>query len=211
MVLLWMTSLTTDRIGASQVQIMPLNHNHTVFANWTALAQTGEIATLRTLIGSNAQDGVPFVPYRPDGVGMELVDQMTMTFFCPTYQAAKTRTGPVYRYLYSRNSTNVSPKGWMGPWHAAEVPLVFGTHPLFRGDSTELEYATGYAMHDAWLAFVATGGERPSVEGWDARDEVEGGRVVEFGNGVPARLIDTTEIAPLVYLSTGHTLTRINA
>jgi hypothetical protein len=32
------------------------------------------------------------------------------------------------------------------------------------------------------------------VVGWDARDGVDGGRVVEFGNGVPARLMDTAEL-----------------
>jgi len=74
------------------------------------------------------------------------------------------------------------------------MPLVFGTHNLYRDNSTELEFATSHAMQDAWLAFVATAGKNPSIEGWDALDNMDGGRVVEFGNGVPARLIDTTEM-----------------
>lgn len=177
----------------------PVVDNRTVFANFTSLAHAGKMARLPALIGSNAQDGVPFVPYSPDGIDTALADETTRAFFfCPTYESAKARivagTGPVYRYLYAGNFTNVSPKGWMGAWHAAEMPLVFGTHPLYRGNSTELEYATSHAMQDAWLAFVATAGEKPSVEGWDAWGEVEGGRVVEFGNGVAARLMDTTEI-----------------
>lgn len=177
----------------------PIIDNHTVFEDYVALAAAGEIARLPSLIGSNTQDGVPFAPYSPDGVDVEFADLMTSVFFfCPTYQSAKTRiaanTGPVYRYLYAGNFTNISPKGWMGAWHAAELPLVFGTHADYRGDSTALESATSHAMQDAWLAFVATAGERPSIEGWDAWDEVEGGRVVEFGNGVAARIVDTTEM-----------------
>lgn len=189
----------SDAGMAPLLTFSPIVDNRTVFANYTAMAQAREIARLPALIGSNAQDGVPFVPYSPSGVDTALADLTTMVFFfCPTYQSAKARiaaqTGPVYRYLYAGNFTNVSPRGWMGAWHAAEMPLVFGTHPLYRGDSTALEYMTSHAMQDAWLAFVATAGERPSIEGWDAWDEVDGGRVVEFGNGVPARLIDTTEM-----------------
>jgi hypothetical protein len=30
--------------------------------------------------------------------------------------------------------------------HKAELPIVFGTHDLFRGNSTELEWQTSYAM-----------------------------------------------------------------
>ncbi|KAK4154121.1 Alpha/Beta hydrolase protein [Chaetomidium leptoderma] len=175
-----------------------LNDGRTIFANYTALAHAGQIARLPALLGSNAHEGVSFTPYRPDGVDVELADQTTaFFFFCPTYQAARVRVAahggkvPVYRYLYSGNFTNVSPKPWMGAWHGSEMPLVFGTHPLYRGNSTELEYLTSYAMQDAWLAFVATGGRKMSIEGWDVWDEVDGGKVVEFGNGVPARLVDT--------------------
>ncbi|KAK3364497.1 acetylcholinesterase [Lasiosphaeria hispida] len=177
----------------------PVVDNRTVFTNYTALAQAGEVARLPALIGSNAQDGVLFEPYNPDGVDTASADLVTSVwFFCPTYQSAKVRiaahTGPVYRYLYAGNFTNVSPRGWMGAWHGAELPLVFGTHPLYRGNSTALEYATSHAMQDAWLTFVATAGTKTSVQGWDAWDHVDGGGVVEFGNGVPARLIDAGEM-----------------
>ncbi|KAK4235385.1 acetylcholinesterase [Achaetomium macrosporum] len=153
-------------------------------------------APLPALIGSNAQDGVAFVPYSPTGIDAALAEEMTMTFFfCPTYASANTRvaayngTEPVYRYLYSGNFTNVAPKPWLGAYHGAELPLVMGTHGLYRGDSTELEVRTSEAMQDAWLNFVATGGRRMSVEGWDGD-----GKVVEFGNGVPARVVDSSEL-----------------
>lgn len=177
----------------------PIIDNRTVFSNYTSLAEAGTIAHLPVLIGSNIQDGEMFVPYDPNGVDTTLAEPITMSwFFCPAYQSAKLRTdaktGPIYRFLYSGNFSNMSPRPWMGAWHGAEMPLVFGTHNLYRGNSTELEFATSHAMQDAWLAFVATAGKTSSIEGWDAWDEVDGGRVVEFGNGVPARLIDTTEM-----------------
>ncbi|KAH6623303.1 Alpha/Beta hydrolase protein [Chaetomium tenue] len=174
----------------------------TVFANYSARAQAGRIARLPALIGSNAQDGVAFVPYDPQGVDQALADEMTAVFFfCPSYQAARARITahgggmPVYRFVYAGNFTNVSPKPWMGAYHGAEMPLVFGTHGLFRGESGELERETSRVMQDVWVEFVATAGERMTVvEGWDAWREVDGGRVVEFGNGVPARVMDTKEM-----------------
>lgn len=181
------------------ITFSPVVDNRTVFANYTTLAEAREIGRLPALIGSNAQDGVTFVTYSPDGVDVGLADDITQVwFFCTTYQSAKTRisahTGPVYRYLYAGNFTNISPRGWMGAWHGSEMPLVFGTHSLYRGNSSSLEYETSYAMQDAWLTFVASAGERTPVEGWDTWDEVDGGRVVEFGNGVPARILDTSEM-----------------
>ncbi|EAQ83502.1 hypothetical protein CHGG_09906 [Chaetomium globosum CBS 148.51] len=174
----------------------------TVFANYSARAQAGHIARLPALIGSNAQDGVSFVPYDPQGVDQTLADEMTAVFFfCPSYQAARARITahrgevPVYRFVYAGNFKNVSPKPWMGAYHGAEMPPVFGTHGLFRGESSALEKETSRVMQDVWLEFVATAGERMTVvEGWDAWREVDGGRVVEFGNGVPARVMDTREM-----------------
>ncbi|KAK4247518.1 Alpha/Beta hydrolase protein [Corynascus novoguineensis] len=177
---------------------------HTVFADYASLARAGRIARLPALIGSNAQEGITFIPYDPNGGDLALADQMTMTFFfCPTYQAARARIAahggdvPVYRYLYAGNFSNVSPKGWMGAYHGAEEPMVFETHSLVRGESTALQRKTAHAMQDAWVSFVATAGRRMTVEGWGAKGEeglVDGGRVVEFGNGVPARLVDTSEL-----------------
>ncbi|KAB5585532.1 Alpha/Beta hydrolase protein [Coniochaeta sp. 2T2.1] len=181
------------------ITFSPVVDNHTVFSNYTARAEAGKTARLPALIGSNAQDGNMFVAYDPNGVDEGLADQMTsFYFFCPTYQAAKVRiaagTGPVYRYLYAGNFSNVSPRGWMGAWHGSELPLVFGTHGDYRGESTELERLTSWAMQDAWVEFVATAGERMSIVSWNDSKTVDGGPLVEFGNGVPVRVVEAKEM-----------------
>lgn len=61
---------------------------------------------------------------------------------------------PVYRFLYSGNFTNISPKPWLGSWHSTELPLLFGTHSDYRGNSTLLEYETSFAMQDSWVSFA---------------------------------------------------------
>jgi hypothetical protein len=35
--------------------------------------------------------------------------------------------------------------------HTAELPIVFGTHDLFRGNSTELEFQTSYSMEGEYM------------------------------------------------------------
>lgn len=121
----------------------PVVDHATVLGNYSA----AKMAKIPALIGSTAQDGNMFVPYGPDGVDEEMADEITMVwFFCPGYKAARARIAAgvedVYRYLYAGNFSNISPRGWMGAYHGSELPLVFGTHGLWRGNSTELEVET---------------------------------------------------------------------
>lgn len=73
----------------------------------------------------------------------------------------------------------------MGASHSSELPLLFGTHALYRGNSSELEWATSEAMQDAWLAF-ASGGVESVVEevGWPLYHN-ESGMVRHFGDILP--------------------------
>jgi hypothetical protein len=61
---------------------------------------------------------------------------------------------PTYRYLYAGNFSNISPRPWMGAYHQAELPLLFGTHGNHRGPSTKYENLVSEAMQDAWQAFA---------------------------------------------------------
>jgi len=176
----------------------PIVDNITAFAP----GQMSPVADIPVLIGSTEQDGNVFVPYNPGGVDESTADALTMEyFFCTAYRAAQARItagtsgemgmGRAYRYLYTGNFSNISPRPWMGAWHGSELPLVFGTHGLYRGKSTELEEETSRVMQDVWVEFVATGGKVPSVRGWDELGR-EGG-VVGFGNGA-ARVVDLQEM-----------------
>lgn len=44
------------------------------------------------------------------------------------------------------------------------------------------------------MEFVGTGGKEMSIASWDGREQVDQGLVVQFGNRVPARMIDTKEM-----------------
>lgn len=65
--------------------------------------------------------------------------------------------------------------------------MLFGTHPNFRGESTEFEYATSHAMQDAWVAFARDGTKGLESTGWSEYDTIGEATVREFGDEVPAK------------------------
>lgn len=136
-----------------------------------------------------------FAPYDPDGPNMTvaLIADLWL-FFCPTTETTRLRqqtpgTRPTYRYYYDGHWPNVSPRAWMGAYHASELPLLMGTHPDFRGDSTPAEYATSHAFQDAYAAFARDPlGGLPGAQGWEAYASLGSAQVRAFGlDGVPAQ------------------------
>ncbi|KAL5933557.1 hypothetical protein ACKVV7_005493 [Pyricularia oryzae] len=170
----------------------PVVDDRFVFGDYGKLYQEGKLAKIPAIIGTNAQDGNPFAPYDPDSVDQEVADATLLSlFFCPAFKTSLNRiqaNAPTFRYEYFGNFTNVSPKPWMGAYHSGELPMLFGTHGDFRGDSTQLERDTSAAMQDAWLALVRDGAAGVEALGWPAFAGVDGGDVVQqFGNGVASK------------------------
>ncbi|KAK4671792.1 hypothetical protein QC764_608760 [Podospora pseudoanserina] len=158
--------------------------NRTVFGNYTDRAIKKEILDVPTIIGTNANDGIPFVPLTAEGVNSTIEALTTAVFFfCPAVQASALRIMagvPVYRYLYTGNFSNVSPEAFMGAYHSAELPLIFGTHSLLRGLSTPEEEAVSEAMQDAWVALAKGGQAGLEATGWP-RYNLDTRLVREFG------------------------------
>lgn len=101
---------------------------------------------------------------------------------------------PTYRYEYFGNFSNISPKPWMGAYHSAELPMLFGTHPLYRSASSPLEYATSQALQDSWLAFARDGEEGLQATGWQQYTGDENAVVREFGRDVAVQDGDTQDL-----------------
>lgn len=70
-----------------------------------------------------------------------------------------------YRYLYNGKFSNISPLPWEGAYHCSELPLVFGTHFIHRGNSTPFEYLVGNYMQDVYFAFINNHTSLPDL-GW---------------------------------------------
>ena len=65
--------------------------------------------------------------------------------------------------------------------------MLFGTHPNFRGNSSQFEYATSHAMQDAWVAFAKDPTRGLQKEKWKPYESLGEGTVKEFGAGVAAK------------------------
>ncbi|KAJ9635538.1 hypothetical protein H2199_008541 [Coniosporium tulheliwenetii] len=150
------------------ITFAPIADGKVVFDNYTERALEGKLAKVPAIIGTNSEDGVPFAPYNPSGPNQTIAQQALLT----------GRT--TYRYEYRGNFTNISPRPWMGAYHSAELPLLFGTHPNYRGNSTPFEYAVSAAMQDAWQAFARDPNGGLATQDWPAYTG-PGGAVRIFG------------------------------
>ncbi|RDW77821.1 hypothetical protein BP6252_05874 [Coleophoma cylindrospora] len=143
----------------------PVADNITVFSNFTDRAERGLIARIPLITGSNSNEGAGFVPYTPDGPGTAALFAATESIIACGVAAEvlnRHRIGLLtYRYQYTGNFTNVSPVSWFGAYHSAELPLLFGTHYEFRGNSTPFEYSVSHAMQAFWLSFAENPGAAP--------------------------------------------------
>ncbi|KAK5135196.1 hypothetical protein LTR08_005583 [Meristemomyces frigidus] len=177
--------------AAPGISFSPTVDGIVVFSNYTERAFAGLQAKIPAIVGTNAQDGVAFVPYLPTGpTNQTAVLQVLLSeFFCPATETVRLRQQTdrlTYRYLYAGNFSNVSPKPWMGAYHSSELAMIMGTHPDFRGPSTALEYATSHAFQDAYVAFAGDPVDGLAGQDW-APYRVGSGSVREFGGGVAAQ------------------------
>lgn len=69
----------------------------------------------------------------------------------------------------------------MGAFHGSELPLIFGTHGDYRGNSTAFEYASSHAMQDAYLAFISDPVNGLASVGWPAYEKA-GGLIRQFAD-----------------------------
>lgn len=66
--------------------------------------------------------------------------------------------------------------------------MLFGTHPDFRGPSTQAEAATSHAMQDAWLSFAKDPINGLQDQDWQVYEKLGSNEVREFGkDGVAAQ------------------------
>lgn len=162
----------------------PIIDNRTRFSNYTARALAGNYTRKPAIIGTTVDEGGVFLPYNKTyGPNQEQADAFTIGYFlCPVVQTTHDRFATnttTFRYLYGLNATNIAPQWWEGAYHQADMPLVFGTHSIARGNSTPLEFAVSEAMQDYWLAFAENPVKGLPDAGWEAYEPA--GEAVLFG------------------------------
>ncbi|KAG6368558.1 hypothetical protein INS49_002771 [Diaporthe citri] len=127
--------------NTSSLSFGPVLDNVTSFSNTTDRIAQGLLAKIATKDGFQAAIGCPVVKEASN----------------------RARAGyPTYRYFYEGNFTNISPLPWVGAAHSSELPLLFGTHFEYRGNSTEFEWETSYGMEALWLSFASNSSADPT-------------------------------------------------
>ncbi|KAI1362168.1 Alpha/Beta hydrolase protein [Xylaria arbuscula] len=130
----------------------------TMFSNYTERISKGLVSKLPLLTGSNTNEGAGFGTFDPEGLSPGQYELGLAAITCPVSSEAELRAQynyTTYLYEYGGNFSNISPRPWIGASHSAELPLVFGTHYEYRGNSTDFEWAVSETMQDLWLSFAA--------------------------------------------------------
>ncbi|KAF1954432.1 alpha/beta-hydrolase, partial [Byssothecium circinans] len=162
--------------------------NRIIFPNYTTRALSGRFSKKPALIGTTTNEGAAFAAYdRTSGPDPAEATFYTLsTFLCPTVQTTRDRYAagaPTFRYLYGGNFSNISPQWWEGAYHSSDLPLVFGTSGIARGESTSFEKEVQDQMQDYWVAFAEDPVGGLKRVGWEEY-EPEGGGVLFAWEGV---------------------------
>jgi carboxylesterase type B len=167
-----------DLVTSSGLSFFPVPDERVVFANYTDRAAQGLLSPVPALIGTNSHEGAALVAYDPAGINETAAELVTLSaFFCPALETTLERlssgveAATTHRYYYSGNFSNVSPRPWMGAYHSSELPLLFGTYDIARGEGGPFEAKVSETMQDSWRNFAKNGAEGLEAEAWPEYDE----------------------------------------
>ncbi|CEI62143.1 hypothetical protein FVEN_g10352 [Fusarium venenatum] len=162
------------------LSISVIADNITVFSNYTERLARNSFkypTDIPVLIGTNENEGAAVVPYKFPGfeTATVLPDQLKplaegfrLNLQCTTLKETRLRAeagATTYQYIYAGNFTNISPLPWLGAYHTAELPLVFGTYET-EGPSTKFERMVSKRMQDVYLKFASDPTRGLENDGW---------------------------------------------
>ncbi|KAF2731340.1 para-nitrobenzyl esterase [Polyplosphaeria fusca] len=165
----------SDTKATPALSFNPIVDNRTKFANYTARALAKDFTQVPAIAGTTSMEGVAFAPYpNPPSAAPNITIANTATldlFLCPTVKTTHNRhavSAMTFRYLYAGNFSNIAPLWWEGAYHSSELPLIFGTSGIARGESTPFELEVSRKMQDFWLAFAEDPVDGLPKMGWEA-------------------------------------------
>ncbi|KAK4861826.1 hypothetical protein LT330_003861 [Penicillium expansum] len=137
----------------------PIVDNVLVFSDYAARAKMGKLAQLPTLGGIDERELTAFFRLNRTSVNETTIHALTQRIYnCPLRESVRIRLSqhvPTWRYLYHGNFTNLSPTPWLGAYHGAEIPIVFGTYDKSKAiPSSAREVEVSEYMQGAWVAFA---------------------------------------------------------
>ncbi|KAH7163387.1 Alpha/Beta hydrolase protein [Dactylonectria estremocensis] len=147
-----------DAYSGSTLGFSPVGDNVTAYTNTTDRLARGLVSKKEPwIMGVNANEGAGFGTYSESGMTPGQWETGLAAIVCPVSTEIRNRVKfgyDTYRYHYAGNFSNISPLPWIGATHSAELPLLFGTHYEYRGNSTEFEWEVSYGMEALWLSYA---------------------------------------------------------
>ncbi|KAI0392837.1 triacylglycerol lipase FGL5 [Xylariaceae sp. FL0594] len=178
--------------GAADLGLLfwPIVDNVTWFGDYASLINTSSPkfpAHIPLLISTLTNEGAALVPYNFAGSETEtqipaqyqgVADAFARNLRCTTLRETRLRSkragaatgaGAVtYRHLYAGNFSDVAPRPWLGAYHTADLPLVFGTYGTEGGlvKGTSFEKRVSERMQDLYLEFLRDPADGLRRAGW---------------------------------------------
>ncbi|KAI0886916.1 alpha/beta-hydrolase [Annulohypoxylon maeteangense] len=168
----------------------PTADDKIIFKNYTEQAEMGLISRVPALISDTSNEQSSLITYPIDnllgGPNTTDVDKGTLDdFICPAFNSSNVRDFnnlTTYRYQYAGNYSNLTPFSWMGAYHGADLPMIFGSYNL-TGDATDFQKKVAEAMQDYVLAFLTDPENGIKNLGWLPSNAASKGDMVRFGGG----------------------------
>lgn len=184
-----------DQGGSPPLSFGPVPDDRIVYTanDYHARSEAGLIARIPAMISFTANEWSSLTPWPADdpseGPPQGPLDTMTVAFaVCSALNATAYRNRldvPVFRFQYAATFPNLNVYDWLGAYHNAETPLIFGTYGLLDhiADTTEFQVEVSESMQDHILAFARDPYNGPQKLGWLPMDtrQANGGDMIRFG------------------------------
>ncbi|RGP71904.1 chlorogenic acid esterase precursor [Fusarium sporotrichioides] len=163
------------------------------FSDYHAQAEAGKIARRPTMLSMTSNEFSSLMPWPPEniieGPDQDAVDEATIPFaVCSVLNTTTYRNRlniPVFRFQYAAEFPNLNKYSWLGAYHNAETPLIFGTYGLMDhvANTTQYQLEVSLSMQDHILAFFKDPYDGPQKLGWEpmVTSEENGGFLLRFG------------------------------
>ncbi|OTA66074.1 alpha/beta-hydrolase [Hypoxylon sp. EC38] len=175
----------------------PTADEKVIFKNYTERAERGLISKVPALISDTSNEQSSLIAYPADnlvaGPNKTEVDKGTLDdFICPAYNSSNVRdlnNLTTYRYQYAGNYSNLTPFSWMGAYHGADLPMIFGSYNL-TGGATDFQRRVAEAMQDYVIAFLTEPESGLKDLGWLPGDMVRFGAADIIAQNISSLEVD---------------------
>lgn len=192
-----------DNHTKSSLFFRPTADNKIIYENYTERALKGLISRVPALVSTTSNEQSSLIEYPISnlmgGPNKTAVDKGTVQdFICPAYNTSNVRADNnliTYRYQYVGNYSNITPYPWMGAYHGADLPMIFGTYNL-SGGTTKLQERVAEEMQDYVFAFLANPYDGLARVGWPPSCGSNDGdnEMVRLGDGESIKNISSIEV-----------------